>query len=602
MLQAMRDRVKVIYWIVIVSFVGLMFLVWGVGDSTKKKGPQHSTSVVARVNGEEIPASVWRSRTNSIRDQMRERQGNGQSLTASQIARARDQAFDELVTETLIRRGATKAESRVTDEEIADLLKNSPPASLLSNFVDENGNPDYNAYYSTLQSPNFPLQTVVRSLRSSIPMQKLQQRIMAQALVSEPELKQAFLEQTQEAVAEYVGVSLVDAETEKSEPTESEIQAWYDAHPEDYRQPPRAKVRLVQVEKKASEADAEEILSILREIRDDIVAGRQTFEEAARVYSEDTSSDNGGDLGFFDRNRMVEAFTEAAFALAIGEVSEPVKTQFGYHLIECTDEKLDDSGARSEMRARHILLKLNPSQTTLDDLRERADDLHQAAKSEGLEAAAAAESVQVTLSGAFQEGFNIPGIPNSISGSRFAFSHDSGALSPLYETDEMFYFFEVAERLDAGIRSLDEVRGLVIGAIQKDRSIAAARAKLAEALAGQGKDVDLAAIAEKFGLKHAVTDTFTLRQSIPDIGFATPFARAALAVEAGTFLPEVLTDNGVYALRVLYRSDFDEEAYLANRDALARNLGFSRGRVLFQQWLDHQRENAEIEDLRDQLL
>jgi peptidyl-prolyl cis-trans isomerase D len=602
MMQAMRERVKVIYWVVIVSFVGLMFLVWGVGDSTQKKSPQRGSGVVARVNGQDVSATVWRERTNAIRDQMRARQADGQTLTQNQIMRAQDQAFDELVTETLMRDGATQAERQVTDEEIADILKNTPPPSLLAQFVDENGTPDYNAYYRALQSQNFPWQQIVRSMRSTIPLQKMQQRISSQALVSEPELRQAFVEQNQRIVAEYVGVSLDEIEIDEGDPADSELKAWYDAHPGDYRQPERATVRLATIAKTASDADAQEILSILTEIREDIVAGRQSFEEAARVYSEDTSSDSGGDLGFFDRNRMVEPFTESAFALAVSEVSQPVKTQFGYHLIECIDEKLDDSGERSEMRARHILLKLRASQTTMDDLREAADDLHQGAANSGLEAAAAAASTELTVSAAFQEGFNLPGVPNSLPGSRFAFDHEAGALSPVYETEELFYIFEVAERIDAGLRPLEEVRAQVVGAVQNDARVKEAVTKLADALGGQGGDADLASIATASGLSHAITDTFTLRQSIPEIGFATPFARAALAIEPGQLLREVHTDTGIYALRVLYKSDFDEDAFRSSRDALARNLAFSRSRIVLQQWLESRREEAEIEDLRDQLL
>ena len=97
MLQAMRERVKVIYWVVIVSFVGLMFLVWGVGD-WNAPATSGSDGVVAVVGDTEISAQVWRQRANSIRDQMRARQGTGQSLTENQMMRARDQAFEELRT------------------------------------------------------------------------------------------------------------------------------------------------------------------------------------------------------------------------------------------------------------------------------------------------------------------------------------------------------------------------------------------------------------------------------------------------------------------------------------------------------------------------
>lgn len=75
-------------------------------------------------------------------------------------------------------------------------------------------------------------------------------------------------------------------------------------------------------------------------IREEIIAGKP-FEEAAREYSLCPSSRDGGDLGFFGRNMMVVEFDHAAFELKVGELSQPVNTDFGWHLILVTDKKTD---------------------------------------------------------------------------------------------------------------------------------------------------------------------------------------------------------------------------------------------------------------------
>jgi parvulin-like peptidyl-prolyl isomerase len=89
-----------------------------------------------------------------------------------------------------------------------------------------------------------------------------------------------------------------------------------------------------------------EALTLANELRERILAG-EDFAALAKAYSDDTSSGaNGGDLGWFGRNAMVAPFEEAAFSLAVGEVSEPVKTDFGYHLIEVLER--DDARPKDE--------------------------------------------------------------------------------------------------------------------------------------------------------------------------------------------------------------------------------------------------------------
>lgn len=75
------------------------------------------------------------------------------------------------------------------------------------------------------------------------------------------------------------------------------------------------------------------------QIRNDILEGRESFENCARLYSSCPSGQKGGDLGYFGRGQMVPQFEAVAFSLPVGEVSKPVWTQFGWHLIKVTDRR-----------------------------------------------------------------------------------------------------------------------------------------------------------------------------------------------------------------------------------------------------------------------
>lgn len=82
------------------------------------------------------------------------------------------------------------------------------------------------------------------------------------------------------------------------------------------------------------------------------------FSYLAKEYSEDTySSENGGDLGYFERGTMDPFFEEAVFSMEIGEISEPVKSSFGYHIIKLEDLLYNDEDVPAQARARHILIK-----------------------------------------------------------------------------------------------------------------------------------------------------------------------------------------------------------------------------------------------------
>ena len=128
----------------------------------------------------------------------------------------------------------------------------------------------------------------------------------------------------------------------KSNPSDEEIKKYYEANLSRYKEPEKVKARhiLIKIDQKASDDDKKKAEDKANEIDARAKKG-EDFAKLAKEFSEDTGSkENGGDLGFFARGRMVKDFEEAAFKLKPGEVSDAVKTRYGYHIIK-VEEKIE---------------------------------------------------------------------------------------------------------------------------------------------------------------------------------------------------------------------------------------------------------------------
>ncbi|MBW1964480.1 MAG: peptidylprolyl isomerase [Deltaproteobacteria bacterium] len=128
---------------------------------------------------------------------------------------------------------------------------------------------------------------------------------------------------------------------DKVKVTDDEIETYYNGHKEDFANLESVKARhiLLKVPEGVNEKAWKEAESKAKDIKKKLENGKD-FAELAKKYSDDPGTkDSGGDLGFFTKGRMVPEFESVAFSLKPGELSEPVKTNFGYHIIEVQEKK-----------------------------------------------------------------------------------------------------------------------------------------------------------------------------------------------------------------------------------------------------------------------
>jgi len=146
-------------------------------------------------------------------------------------------------------------------------------------------------------------------------------------------------------------IKLIDQEVKAQvvSPTDSEIEDFYKQNEAEMVEPEQVRVRHILI-KVDENTDKSKALKRIREILKEVKKGETSFAELAKKYSEGPSAPRGGDVGFFIRGQMVRKFEEVAFALQVGEISDVVETEYGYHIIQCIEKKAGEKKSLEEVR------------------------------------------------------------------------------------------------------------------------------------------------------------------------------------------------------------------------------------------------------------
>lgn len=598
MFKFLRSQAKLFYWVIAASFI--LFLILGglTGRGCQAPGTgSFEPGVIGEVNGVKVSAQFY---DDMVRQQiafMRQQAGN-RELNANQYALARQRAWDTVVQSVLVDQAIEDRKIKITDDEVLDAFQNNPPQALLENYRREDGQIDMDRYFADLQNPDNDWSGVEQYVRTLLKRQKLNDQITAGVSVSEQDVREEYIRQTGRGVAEFMGVTFVDLALDYS-PSDAEIQEYYASHQDEFLSDEKARCQFVKFAKEASEADYEEIRTLILDIKNEIETGKRNFEQAAMEYSEDGSASTGGDLGTFNRERMVAPFTEAAFSLPVGVISEPVRTQFGYHLIEVLEQINDaETGELAQVHARHILLKVTPSPATLDLISEAAGDFRSRVDGNSFIMTAEAEGLEVVTPVPFAAGQDIPGLPLSLEASNWVFASKAGAVSPVLENDSFFFVVRADGKVPGGPTPLENVRGAISGKLIQQRKVELAREKLNPAVGEVQLGTSLAEAAAKFGLKHAVTDTFTMNSNIPDVGYGSSFNKEVIYGTVDSLLPEIETNRGLFAAVPLWIKPVDEADFQSRRAGIMGFLLDQAKNQALEEWLNEQTAAAEITDLR----
>jgi len=629
MLDRMRRHKNWLKWslaIVVVSFV-LLYIPSFLNDSA---GGAAGNSVVAEVEGREITASQFR------RVYQQQMQAYRQSYGANVDDRLLKQlGIDQRIVQQMIQEEASLAEAKrlgikASDAEVRERILALPAFQENGQFI---GDQRYRQLLR-MQTPPMRPDEFEDQVRRSIVAEKLQAALTGWMTVADADVVNEFKKRNEKVKVAVVSFP-ADKFREGLVASDAEVNKYFDDHKDAFKIPEKRKVRYLTIDQEAMRQKAtvtgqqierayndniqqystpEQVrashILLKTEGKDDATVKKQAqellakakagadFAELAKKNSQDDSSAvKGGDLDFFGKGKMVPEFDKAAFSMKPGEISDLVKSQFGYHIIKVTDKRPATTRTLPEVHTQiEDQLKFEQAQTAAQKLSEQVatelkkpGDFDRVAKARGLHAGE---------SGLFLQDEPIAGIGMAPAVGQAAFQLKEGEVSEPIRTPQGYAFITVTGKQDPYVPKVDEVKSKVRDEVLKQKAVEAARQKAAT-LAPTMKSGDFEKAAKAAGLEAKTTELIARGAPIGDLGVSPALEAVAFSLPAGAVSDPVVTDNGAAIVKVVERKDVVNDELAKQKDSLRSEILNDKRNKFFASYMTKARQRMKVNINRD---
>jgi peptidyl-prolyl cis-trans isomerase D len=602
MMRGMRQITKPVFYILVVSFVG--WLAYGQVTEFIAGGKD----VVLKVDGTVVRSQPFQLQYQAALEQYRRQQGGGR-LTREDEQQVQDQVAEQFIQKILLDRAYRRLRITVSDEELIEAARSSPPPQVLQQVMQDatfqtNGQFDITKWQHYLSSagPDFTLQ-IEALYRDYLPQQKLQEYLTSDIYVSDAKLWRVWRDQHETATVAALVLGAGDIPDSLAPLSEPEVQRYYDAHQQDFKRPAVAWLSFAAQPRVPDAADSAVALARVRRLRAEIASGKATFAVVAKRESADSASAvQGGDLGWVKRTAsgFDPDFVVALVRLKPGELSQPVRTQFGYHLIRV------DAARGDSVHARHILVPIALQGTHLDNVDARTDTLDRLAaeQTDGTRLDSAAKALGLPLARA----------PRLLQGDRltlgkyvipdvsvWAFEATPGETSPVIEGERGSYVFRLDSLIPAGVPPLAQIRARVTGAARDEKKQAVARERAQQMTAGLRDAGDILAAGRARGWPVSKLGPFTRVAPPVQLGREPLVLGAAFGLRQGEKTGLLAGENAFFLLQGLSRVPADSAAWLKQREQQRQALLRPVAQARVQQFLAALRAQAKVVDRRKEI-
>ncbi len=576
LLDYMRKNMKR-FLIGIIVLIVPAFVLWGTVPSLGEK----RTRTLIKVGGEKVTLEQFSNYYQNLREITRMRLGTNYTPELEELLNLRQQTMDSMIRDILLAQEADRLGIVVSDEEVQDSLKRNPGFYTDGKF-------DPAKWNELLNNPRVNWAVLVEEERERLRNQKFVEMVASAARVTEEEVREEYLRRHEEAKIEFVAFKASELAAE-IDVSPDDMASYYEQHKQEYTEPAQVKLAYVEFKKDPSPMDYEDVKSVAQAILDRVREG-DDFAELAKYSDDEGTRDKGGDLGFFGRGRMVKEFEEVAFSLEPGQVSDLVRSPFGYHIIKV--EEIRGEGADKEVRARHMLAKVEPSEDTLDSLEEQAMRLSVGAANASLEQAASEGKVDLSTTPLFAEtSIGIPdlGIVREIS--EILPGLDEGKPSDIIKTEKAFYVVEVRERVPERVPGMEEVQEKVEEGVRKEKALALAESKAKDFLEKvETSGLSFSDIED--GPKPLEAVPFSRNGYPSELPFIKGLVNAVFDLAAGKAAGPFVGKDTAYAILLKEKIAPDPADYESQKGAISDRLLADREQQVFQDYYENLREAA----------
>ncbi|MCD6224163.1 MAG: SurA N-terminal domain-containing protein [Deltaproteobacteria bacterium] len=616
-------RKKAGSWMIkaILGAIIIVFVFWGVGNYGDRQG-----NVVAVVNGEKIAVDEYRDAYENLLEQFRKRFGKNLNDEMIKMLQIKNQALNMLIDRKLMINAAQKLKLRISQDEVVSEIKNFAAFQTAGTF-------DKRLYSNILNRVRTTPDEFEAEQGVALLLNKLRLFITDCVKVSEQEAKEWFVWNNSSVKIDYL---LFDPESYKDiNPSDKEAAAYFEINKEEYKTEPRVKVRylhfdpenyksgvtvsddelqdyydmnpeefikpktvearhiLIKTDQNDSPEKIEEKRKKALEIQK--MAEKDDFAELARKYSEGPSRDNGGFLGAFRKKDMVKPFADKAFSMKLSEISDPVRTRFGWHII-----KLEKINEESTIPFEEAVVKIREKITkerAVNLAYDEAEKVYDASfAGDDLVTAAREHNLKVETTGFFTKQGPEKGISDRLKFASAGFSLGDMELSDILDFKGGFYILQLIDKLSPEIPEFTavqkKVRTDLIKAEQREKAEHDAQALLDDLKNG----ISISTGAEKYNLKALTSDFFKRDASPGNIGLERAIIEASFKLSEKQKLHEQVIPGirGFYLIRFNESKKPDPDEFEDTKESVSNKLLQEKKIKTFEAWLAQLRNESEI--------